>query len=107
MRLLLIPASILCSAFAQVALRQAGRHEQFIGPWVYWILASVAAYGFSFLTYAVLLKWYPISRISPLLTVGVMLAVVGAGAVLGESLGTRQWMGIAFGVIAIILITTR
>lgn len=107
MKVLLIFFSILCSAAAQVALRQAGGYAHFHKAWFVWFALSALAYGLSFLMYAVLLRWYPISQISPLLTVGVMLVVVCTGIVLGETLAVRQWLGVLLGVASIILIVTK
>ena len=95
---------ILCSALAQVCMKQATHQDLFRMPWLGFIGLSGFSYLSSFVLYYMALKYFPISRVSPIMTIGVLVLVVSFGVFSGEVLSTRQSLGIAGGVLSILLI---
>jgi len=73
-------------------------------PWISLIFLSIFSYSVSFFMYYLALKHFPISRVSPIMTVGVVMLVVLFGVFAGEVLSLQQSLGIFLGVLAIILL---
>lgn len=99
-----IVGGIFCSALAQIFMKQATHHDLFRLAWLSFIGLSGISYLLSFVLYYFALKYYPISRVSPIMTIGVVVLVVFFGLFSGEVLSTRQLMGITGGVFSILLI---
>lgn len=92
------------SAIAQVLLKKAAMYNIKSVLWMAWIFMSVLSYGIAFVFYAITLKYFPISKISPVMTVGVMLCVVIAGVLWGEKLDIFSAVGIGLGIVSIYFI---
>ena len=103
-RYLLMAAGVLCSAAAQVLLKRAGNASPPELRWFLWIGASATTYLGAFVLYAAILRQFPLSRAAPAMTVAVMCVVVGAGALLGESLSVRHLVGLALGVASVLVV---
>lgn len=103
-RFLYIGAGIICSSAAQICMKLATSHEVLRLPWVSLIFLSIFSYSLSFLMYYLALKHFPISRVSPIMTVGVVMLVVLFGVFAGEVLSLQQILGILLGILAIILL---
>jgi drug/metabolite transporter (DMT)-like permease len=71
-----IALGIMLSALAQILLKYASGHKTFSSCWITYIGVSLVSYGLAFCLYAIILKYFPISRISPVMTVGVVVLVV-------------------------------
>jgi len=95
---------ILCSSLAQICMKRAALFEgqQFI--WLSFLIGSLGCYLFSFICYYFALKYFPISKISPLMTIGVVLIVVFYGMWSGETVGLKNVLGIILGTISIYFI---
>jgi drug/metabolite transporter (DMT)-like permease len=103
-KLIYIIAGIVFSAGAQIFMKIATGHEILRFPWLILISGSIMSYALAFSMYYVALKYFPISRVSPAMTVGVVILVVLFGLFSGEILTPKQLTGILFGIIAIFLI---
>lgn len=104
LRVVYIIAGVLFSTVAQIFMKVATGHEALRIPWLALIGGSIVAYLGSFVMYYLALKHFPISKVSPVMTVGVVVLVVAFGILTGEILTTRQMTGILFGVLSLVLL---
>lgn len=84
--------------FGDVAMKQAG-----LGPirWA-WFIAGFVAYSATSVSWFVLLRTRTLSAFGTLYPVANALGLVLLGAaVFGERLGSREWVGVVMGVIAL------
>lgn len=96
--------AVVLSATAQILLKFAARYGVLTFGWLAVLGMAVCAYGISFFLYAALLRAFPISKIGPALTIGVVVLVVTYGFVSGEAVTMRQLAGLSIGLVAIYLI---
>jgi len=101
---LYITAGILLSALAQVLLKRAAAFSVYSTGWIGFMLGGVIAYAVAFLLYAVILRRLPLSVVSPVMTVCVMILVVIAGLLLGEAVTLRKCIGVGLGIMSVITI---
>ena len=95
---------IIFSSLAQILLKRATFLEGKDSVWFLSIAGSSFCYLISFAAYYLALRQFAISKISPVMTVGVVLIVVTYGYWMGEIITTRQSLGVLLGIISIILI---
>lgn len=101
-----VMGGILLSSLAQICLKRATSYE---GNQIWWMLymgSSVLAYAIAFAAYYLALRHFSISKIAPVMTVGVIIMVVGYGMWAGETITTRHAIGIVIGLLAILLIVS-
>lgn len=103
--LLAIPLGILLSAGAQLLLKKGGHYGfkdyHFL---IYFCLAGTA-YGLAFGVYSYLLRSFPLSRISPIMTLGTMIVVILSGVFLfKEQISLQNGIGIVLGIVALTLL---
>lgn len=101
---LLVAGGITFSAAAQVLLKVSSMLDSRGYSWFALIVASVILYGFSFVLYTLILKHFPLSVISPVMTIGTVALVVTCGVIMGESLSFGKVSGIVLGLLSIVLI---
>jgi uncharacterized membrane protein len=101
---LYVLSGIIFSSLAQICMKQATQFEVKKSYWIAFIVTSASCYLLSFVAYYFALKFFPISKIAPLMTVGVVLIVVLYGVMTGERVTTQQVIGLLLGVMSIILI---
>jgi len=103
----LIPLGIMFSVFAQILLKKttAFSYKEF-SFYLFFCLAGLS-YLFSFFLYSIILKYFPLSRISPVMTLGTLIFVIFAGIFLfHESFTLKHFIGISLGIGSIILINS-
>jgi drug/metabolite transporter (DMT)-like permease len=104
-KFLLIPIGIAASALAQVLLKKAAVFSFSDALFYVYFCCAGLSYVVSFGLYAVILKYFPISKISPVMTLGTMALVLATGVLFFKEIITvKQIIGIALGIIAILLI---
>jgi len=103
---ILVIVGIVATALAQVILKKASSFDERTTSWIFYMGLSALAYGFSFLLYARILKYFPLNKIYPAMTVGQIMVVTLAGLVIGEVVTGRHALGLVFGLVAIYLILT-
>lgn len=103
---LLVALAIFMTAMAQVVLKKASSYEFKTVAWLFYFGMSGAMYALSFILYAHILKYYPLNKIYPAMTVGQIIVVTVFGVLLGEAVAGRHALGLLFGVVAIYLILT-
>ena len=101
----LLFGGILSSVTAQFFLKKASVLSfKDIYFFIYFGVAGVA-YVISFGLYTIVLKYFPISKASPIMTLGTMAMVILLGVyIFHEIIGVKQIIGIFLGAAAIILI---
>jgi multidrug transporter EmrE-like cation transporter len=67
--------------------------------------AALIAYGLSLGVWVVGLSRVPVSQAYPVLSVGYILTALLAWMLLGESIGTQRWLGIAVIIAGVWLVT--
>ena len=65
---------------------------------------SAVSYGFSFILYSRVLKYYPINKIYPAMTVGQIILITLFGLYIGEIIDGRHALGLLLGAVSIYLI---
>jgi len=103
---ILVFVGMVTTALAQILLKQASHFDEKTTSWLAYIGLSAVVYGFSFLLYARILKYFPLNKIYPAMTVGQIMLVTLAGLAIGEMVTGRHALGLMFGLLAIYLILT-
>ena len=101
---LLVIIAVFATAFAQVLLKKASFFDIKTTPWMVYMGISAVSYGFSFVLYSRVLKFYPLNKIYPTMTVGQLILVTLYGLYIGEVIGGRHSLGLLLGVLSIYLI---
>jgi len=92
----LVAAGIAFSALAQILAKMASGQITLSGRWMFFFGVATGCYGVAFILYVFILRLFPISRVSPAMTVAVAVIVVAFGMVIGEKLAFSQWVGLGF-----------
>jgi multidrug transporter EmrE-like cation transporter len=101
---LLVTIAIFATAFAQVLLKKASYFDIKTSPWLVYMGISAVFYGFSFILYSRVLKYYPINKIYPAMTVGQIILITLFGLYIGEIIDGRHALGMLLGAVSIYLI---
>ena len=103
---LLVALGIITSALAQIMLKKSSQFTFFkeFDFFLFFVLGGLF-YVVSFGLYAYVLKIFDLSKISPIMTIGVMVIVVATGALFfKETISLKQSLGSLLGLASIILI---
>ena len=104
MKYAMVAAGIAASALAQILAKQASGQPSLSLRWFLFIGSAAGCYGAAFLLYVYILRQFPISRISPAMTVAVAAIVVIFGIAIGEKLSPVHWWGLGLCLIGFILL---
>jgi uncharacterized membrane protein len=99
-----VAMGIIFSAFAQVCMKKATNIDVKTLSWFFILFISLLCYAISFLSYYFALKNFPISKVGPVMTVGVVSLVVLFGAAMGEVITLKILIGLILSIFSIILI---
>ena len=103
-KLSLVLITVFATAFAQILLKKASYHEIKTSPWLVYMSISAVSYGFSFILYSRILKYYPLNKIYPATTVAQIILITLYGLWIGEVISGRHSLGLLFGIFSIYLI---
>jgi uncharacterized membrane protein len=103
---ILVVLGILATAFAQVLLKKAAYFEIRTISWLTYMAISALSYGFSFILYSRILKYYELNKIYPAMTVAQIMLITLYGLMIGEMVTGRHALGLLLGGVAIYLILT-
>lgn len=103
-KLSLVLITVFATAFAQILLKKASYHEIKTSPWLVYMGISAVSYGFSFILYSRILKYYPLNKIYPATTVAQIILITLYGLWIGEVISGRHSLGLLFGIFSIYLI---
>lgn len=104
-KIILIFLTIIMTAVAQLSLKKSAFYT--LQQKEFYIFVSLAAliYIGTFFLQVYLLKYFDVSKLTPVLTIGSMLLIVLLGIILfAESFTIKQGAGIFLGAIAIYLL---
>lgn len=107
--ILLIAASVGFTVTANLTLKLASRSAG-IGDW--WplniinsrVVIAAAAFAMAFVFYTMLLKRLPLSLAQAVISAQFVIVILAANVLLGETVGTMRWMGIALVAAGLIVI---
>ena len=103
MKFILLIISISTAATAQIFMKKASLTGIVSGRAIMWMLLAIAAYGISFLMYALLMRYFQLNRISPVMAIATTCVVVFAATVImHEPFSLRMALGIGLGISSII-----
>jgi multidrug transporter EmrE-like cation transporter len=101
---LMVLIAVFATAFAQVLLKKASYFDVKTTAWLMFMGVSAVSYAASFILYSRILKYYPLNKIYPAMTVGQIILVTIYGLWIGEAIDTRHAIGLLLGAVAIYLI---
>ncbi|MDD3319912.1 MAG: SMR family transporter [Paludibacter sp.] len=105
MKYILVLLGVLFAVVAQILIKNASGNVFFEKKWIVLMLLSVSAYGIAFFLQSYIFKFFPLSKIGPVMAVAVMILVFGSGILLfGEEISAKQAIGVLFGILSIYLI---
>ena len=93
-RYILVLFGVLTSASAQVMLKSSSGFPAWSRYWVLFLLLSGVFYLVSFCLYLYILKFFPISKIYPIMILCVVCLVTGYGIIIGEHISIRRSIGL-------------
>ena len=100
---LLIIISIGAAAAAQLCMKKSSCAGILSKQGLLWLAFAGASYFLSFVFYALLMKYFNLNRISPVMAIATTCTVVLAATVLFiEPLSVRMIMGLGLGILSII-----
>ena len=98
-------SGILITAAAQIFLKMGSSLEAFRRRWFFYLFLSLCCYFLSFVSYYLVLKYFEISKISPIMMAGIISLVALYGFLTGESLSFLRLLGIVLALLSIVLIS--
>jgi len=106
-KFIFIALGILSSAIAQMFIKQASTLPfENVKYYIYFCLAGLF-YVVSFGLYTLVLRYFPITKISPVMTLGTMTMVIVFGILMfNEIITIKQLIGMVIGAVAIVLIVS-
>lgn len=100
-----VAAAIITTVSAQIFLKIAGSHHTFELKWFFYIFLSLFSYSIAFFGYYMALKYFDISKISPVMMASIVSLVALYGFAVGESFNHLKLSGIILAIISIFLIS--
>lgn len=105
MKYIIVFLGVIFAVLAQIMMKNASSNIFFEKKWITLMLLSVSAYGVAFFLQSYIFKFFPLSKIGPVMAIAVMIFVFGSGILLyGEEISVKQAVGVLFGILSIYLI---
>ena len=101
---LIILIGIATAAIAQIILKKGSVFAPLSIKWFSLLFFSLLTYSISFLSYYFALRYFDISKISPIMMTGTVSLVVAYGFLMGEDFNFLKILGIILAVISIVVI---
>ena len=96
---------VFFSVIAQLLIKQAALKEVNSVSWMVIMAGSILTYLLAFFFYSYAVRLFPVSLASPVNTIMVMLLVVTGGVLIwGEPWGIQRTVGVALGVLSLIIL---
>jgi len=105
MKYLLASISILSAVLAQILIKKTTFFQFADRKWFVFIFLSILLYAITFFTQTFVVRMFPISKILPVSAIAIMILIFISGIIFfGESVNSKQIIGIVLGVLSIFLI---
>jgi drug/metabolite transporter (DMT)-like permease len=96
---------IISTAVAQIFLKRSSSYEILGTNWILCLFLSLSSYAISFLTYYLALRYYDISKISPIMMASIVSLVAVYGFYAGEQFNFTKLFGIVLAAVSVFLIS--
>ncbi len=104
-KFLLIFLTILLAAIAQTSLKKGGFYNVNQTELYLFVGLGAALYIVVFFLQVYLLRFYPVSKLTPVITIGSMVLIVILGMMIfQETMNPKQVMGVVLGGVSIYLL---
>lgn len=101
----IVAVGVLLTVSAQVLLKFTSNHQLGSRNFILFVVASMLTYCLAFLAQSYLMRLFPLSKISPAMSIATMVLVFLAGVLLfKEQLFFKQIVGVILGAVAVYLI---
>lgn len=100
-----VVAGIIVTAAAQIFLKKSSSFELMSVKWCLYLSLSLFSYFLSFVTYYLALRYFDISKISPIMMASIISIIALYGYWAGESMSLSRVFGIVLAVISIVFIS--
>lgn len=105
MKYLVVAIGVLLTVSAQVLLKTTSLYELWSKKFILFVGASMLTYCLAFLAQSYVLRLFPLSKVSPAMSIATMMLVVVFGVLLfNEQIVLKQVIGIVLGGVAVYLI---
>ncbi len=104
LKYMLIPAAAAVSAAAQIFLKKTSMCTAWKSEWFLWLGCSGTLYVAAMFLYMYLLRRFPVSKIYPVLTILVIIAVNIYGYFIREPVSLKHIAGISVGILSMYLL---
>lgn len=101
---LYVVTGIFITAAAQILLKRGSSFEMFKTQWLLYLFLSLSCYALSFIAYYLALRYFDISKISPIMMSSIICIITLYGFLSGEQISMARLVGIGMAIISIIFI---
>jgi drug/metabolite transporter (DMT)-like permease len=102
--ILYVVFGIIITAAAQILLKIGSSFEILKSKWIMYLFLSLCCYSLSFVAYYLALRYYDISKISPIMMSSIICIITVYGFFSGEQINLSRLFGIVIAIISIIFI---
>jgi drug/metabolite transporter (DMT)-like permease len=99
-----VAVGIATTSMAQIVLKVGSSTEVLSKKWLLYLAISLLSYSVAFLCYYLALRYFDISKISPIMTVSTVAIVVCFGFLSGEQFSITRIIGIIISFVSIFLL---
>ncbi|MDL2315410.1 EamA family transporter [Bacteroidales bacterium OttesenSCG-928-C19] len=105
MKYLVVSLCVLLTVSAQVLLKQTSAYVVGSKNFILFIVSSMLIYCLAFLAQSQAMRYFPLSKVSPAMSIATMVLIFIAGILFfKETVVLKQIIGIIFGIVAVYLI---
>ncbi len=102
--ILYVVIGIFITAAAQILLKRGSSFEILKPKWLLFLFLSLSCYSMSFIAYYLALRYFDISKISPIMMSSIICIITVYGFLSGEQINVSRLFGIVLAIISIIFI---
>ncbi|MDL2309163.1 hypothetical protein LJC68_02335 [Bacteroidales bacterium OttesenSCG-928-B11] len=105
MKYLIVSLGVLLTVMAQVFVKVSANYQLWSSKFILFIGTSMITYCLAFLVQSYVVRLFPLSKVSPAMSIATMLLIVIAGVFLfQEVINVKQITGLALGMASVYLI---
>ena len=102
---LFVIIGIAATSLAQILLKIGSSSAILSKGWIAFLLISLITYSISFVCYYLALRFYNITKISPIMMASTVSIVAAYGFLVGENINVSKLIGIVLAIFSIVLIS--